>query len=132
MIKTISRTTLGILAALAAVSPAAAANLAADDIRALVAGRTVFLSTPLGMELPLLYRKDGSVSGDVSGFSAASMFAPEETGRWWVTGNRLCQKWPTWYDGKQFCFTIERMGEAKIRWVRDDGFSGTARIAGAD
>ena len=56
------------------------------------------------------------------------MFAPKEEGRWWVEDNSLCQKWPSWYRGRQFCFKITSLGEGRISWLRDDGAKGTARI----
>ena len=121
---------LGILAAVPVTSVASAQALDTAGIRGFVSGKRVLLKTPYGLELPLTYRTDGSVAGDVSGFRLASMFAPKETGKWWVESNRLCQKWPTWYDGKQFCFTIEKTGPASLSWVRDDGMMGTARIDG--
>ena len=53
---------------------------------------------------------------------------PKDRGRWWVSGNRLCQKWQQWYDGKTFCFTVTKLADNRIRWVRDDGKSGFARL----
>lgn len=76
------------------------------------------------------YGADGQVTGDASGFKLAGMFAPKETGKWWVEGEKLCQKWQSWYDGKTLCFTVRRTGKAFISWTRDDGLSGTARIEG--
>lgn len=99
-------------------------------IKQLVSGKSVFLSTPYGLEFPLRYNTDGSVSGDASKFSMASMLTPKETGTWWVESDQLCQKWPTWYDGKAFCFTISQTGPSRIAWKRNDGMSGTARIRG--
>jgi hypothetical protein len=58
----------------------------------------------------------------------ASMFAPKEEGRWWVDGKRLCQKWPSWYQGRTFCFTLNSTGPNKLSWVRNDGAKGTAVI----
>lgn len=107
---------------------AAAEQLDGPEIKKMIAGRTVLLSTPFGIALPLRYRTDGVVVGDVSGISAASMFTPKEEGRWWVTDDSLCQKWPSWYKGRQFCFKITSLGERRISWLRDDGASGTARI----
>lgn len=107
---------------------AAAEQLDGPEIKKMIAGRTVLLSTPFGIALPLRYRTDGVVVGDVSGISAASMFTPKEEGRWWVKDDSLCQKWPSWYKGRQFCFKITSLGERRISWLRDDGASGTARI----
>jgi hypothetical protein len=123
-----------ILVALAAVwvsagSPAVAEDLDGEAIRDLVAGKTVYLRS-YGLELPLRYRADGVVSGDISGLSIARMFAPKEQGRWWVDGQRLCQQWTSWYDGKVLCFTIRKTGERSISWTRQDGYSGKARIEG--
>ncbi|MDZ7602714.1 MAG: hypothetical protein U1A06_15185, partial [Hoeflea sp.] len=47
--------------------PAAAEQLAGNGIRDFVAGKTVLLSTPYGIELPLRYGSDGVVAGDISG-----------------------------------------------------------------
>jgi hypothetical protein len=117
-----------VLAGCAAAMPAAAAELSGSEIKTLIAGEKVRLSTPFGIALPLHYRENGIVVGDVSGISAARMLAPREEGRWWISGNSLCQKWPSWYGGRQFCFKITSLGGGKITWLRDDGASGTARI----
>lgn len=108
--------------------PAAAAELSGSEIRNLIGGEKVRLSTPFGIALPLEYRENGVVVGDVSGFSMARMLAPREQGRWWIAGNSLCQKWPTWYDGRAFCFKITALGGGRITWLRDDGASGTAQV----
>lgn len=118
------------LAAMAALAPAVAEPLGNAEIEQKISGKRVYLSTPYGLELPLNYRTDGTVTGDLSGFTLARMFAPRETGRWWTENGRLCQRWPTWYDGRQFCFRVSSKGPDRIGWVRDDGLSGTARIEG--
>ena len=107
---------------------ASAEDLDGPKIRELIAGETVRLNTPFGIALPLRYRADGVVVGDISGISAASMFAPKEEGRWWIEDDSLCQKWPSWYKGRQFCFKITYLGGSRISWLRDDGAKGTARI----
>lgn len=117
-----------LLSALCLTAEAAAEQLDSPKIKKLIAGETVRLNTPFGIGLPLRYRKDGVVVGDVSGISAASMFAPKEEGRWWIEDNSLCQKWPSWYKGRQFCFKITSLGERRISWLRDDGARGTARV----
>lgn len=115
---------------LAVAAPAVAEELGPEAIKEAISGKKVFLATPYGVELPLVYKANGQVQGDVSGISMASMFTPRETGKWWVDGNRMCQQWPTWYDGKAFCFTLRQTGEGSLSWVRDDGLKGTARISG--
>ena len=120
----------GILLVSAFNHGAAAQDLSGSEIKKLISGEQVYLSTPFGVELPLNYKTNGEVTGNVSGISAASMFTPKETGKWWIEGARLCQQWPTWYKGRKFCFTIQQTGENTISWLRDDGASGTARIGG--
>lgn len=112
-----------------AINSAAAEDLSGAQITTLVAGKMVSLNTPFGISLPLRYRTNGVVVGDVSGISAARMFAPKEEGRWWIQSGSLCQQWPSWYKGRQFCFKIRSLGEDRLSWLRDDGASGTARIA---
>ena len=119
-----------VLPVLFAAAPALGEPLNGAAIEARIAGKRVYLSTPLGIELPLTYAANGAVSGNITGFSMASMFAPKETGRWWVENNQLCQQFPTWYKGRRFCFVIENIDETKIAWTRDDGYSGKARIEG--
>ncbi|TCK31517.1 hypothetical protein EV667_1627 [Ancylobacter aquaticus] len=116
---------IGLLLVIAA-APAVAEPLSGAEIKERIGGELVRLSTPYGVTLPLIYRDDGVVSGDLSGFSVGAMLAPREEGRWWVKDDRLCQKWPTWYDGRTYCFTITSLGPTKIAWTRDDGLSGTA------
>ncbi|MBM7849859.1 hypothetical protein JOD31_000071 [Methylopila capsulata] len=106
-----------------------AQDLAGDALSETIAGRTVYLATPLGGEFPLNYRKDGVVDGSGDAVGLGRFMQPKDSGRWWVDGPKLCQKWRTWYDGKAFCFTVASLGGDKIAWVRDDGLKGTARIA---
>jgi hypothetical protein len=35
----------------------------------------------------------------------------------------------SWVDGKSYCYKLTQTGSS-VRWVRDDGRSGTARIGG--
>lgn len=117
---------IALLAGLAAAEPAAAGQMNGQQIKDAIGGERVRLSTPYGIALPLHYREDGVVAGDISDFSVGAMLAPREEGRWWVQGDLLCQKWPTWYEGRTYCFTITSLGPKKIAWKRDDGLSGTA------
>ena len=116
-----------LLAGLPLAGSALAEELDGAAIRSLIAGKKVYLSTPYGVELPLEYKRNGAVRGDVSGISLARVFTPSETGQWWVDGNRLCQKWPSWYDGTTACFSLRKTADG-IRWLRDDGLKGTASI----
>jgi hypothetical protein len=109
--------------------PALAQALDGPSLKKLVTGRTVFLSAPLGGEFPLNYKTDGTVTGDGEAVGLGRFFAARETGRWSITGNTLCQKFPTWYKGEPLCFTVENLGGNKIRWLRDNGEQGIARVS---
>ncbi len=124
-----------ILFSISAVSTAqeAAASdqpLAGSQLKQLVNGMRVYLKIPLGGEFPLYYQTNGKVTGDGSKTGLGRYFAPKETGKWFVDGTKLCQQFPTWYKGRVNCFTIQKTGEATLRWKRDDGYSGRARIEG--
>ncbi|MEJ1936565.1 hypothetical protein WDZ92_40755 [Nostoc sp. NIES-2111] len=117
-----------------AVSAPALANtgsgkLSGEDLRDAVSGKRVYLAVPLGGEFPLYYQSNGRVDGSGEAVGLGRFLKPSDSGRWWVQGDRLCQKWQTWYEGKVFCFTVSRSSPGKIDWVRDDGMKGTARIA---
>ncbi|GGH20412.1 hypothetical protein GCM10007036_23960 [Alsobacter metallidurans] len=98
------------------------------DLEKAVAGKRVFLAVPLGGEFPLFYRADGRVDGSGEAVGLGRFLKPNDSGRWWVSGEKLCQKWQNWYDGRTFCFTLSRQGPDKLAWVRDDGTSGVARV----
>ncbi|WP_293862921.1 hypothetical protein [uncultured Alsobacter sp.] len=98
------------------------------SVRDLISGKRIYLSVPLGGELPLYYRKDGQVDGSGEAAGLGRFLKPTDSGRWWIDGNRLCQKWRTWYDGRVFCFTLAPAGRDKVAWMRDDGEKGVARI----
>lgn len=106
---------------------AAAKALNGDEIKALVNGKNVALKTRFGT-FPLRYNTNGNVSGDGSALGLAKFFSPKETGKWWIQGSQLCQQWPSWYDGKTLCFKIEKLAGNQIKWLRNDGATGTATI----
>jgi hypothetical protein len=114
----------------ATISSAVATPLVGTEIKELIGGKTIFLSTGYGFSLPLRYEENGEVTGDGRGTMLGKFFAPKETGKWWVQDNRLCQRWSSWYEGRTFCFVVKKTGSTTIEWRRDDGFSGTARISG--
>ena len=109
------------------MSSAAADNLNGVSISELISGKNVQLKTSLG-KFPLRYNANGTVLGDGTKTGLVRFFAPKETGKWWVTERQLCQRWPTWYDGRPFCFRVNQTGPNSIRWIREDGYSGTALI----
>jgi hypothetical protein len=122
-----------ILIAAALSLPAAVANaeptfLAGPDLRAALSGKTVYLKIS-GFELPIRYAAGGRMSGKMSATAAALSRGDGavDNGRWWIEGNQLCQRWTSWLDGKSYCYKFTINGKS-VRWVRNDGRSGTARI----
>ncbi|MEO1702120.1 MAG: hypothetical protein AAFR71_08700 [Pseudomonadota bacterium] len=109
---------------------AASETLSGQELKSFVNGKRVYLRIPLGGEFPLFYRANGQVTGDGTTLGLGKYFAPKETGRWFVDGSKLCQQFPTWYKGRVSCFRIYKTGETTLRWTRDDGYSGRARISG--
>jgi hypothetical protein len=118
------------LALVATASLAAPAQLAGDELRQAVSGKTVYLNIS-GFELPISYAANGRMAGKMS--TVAASFSrgdgSQDRGKWWVAGDQLCQQWTSWMDGKTYCYRLTRDG-ATVRWVRNDGRSGTARIGG--
>jgi hypothetical protein len=121
---------LGAVLLVAAALPASASGrpLAGSELKSFIAGKRIYLATPFGGEIPLTYRKSGVVDGSGEAAGLGKYMTPKDKGRWWVSGNKVCQKWQEWYDGKTFCFTVAKLSENRIRWVRDDGLKGVARV----
>ena len=117
-----------VLALCLLAAPAAAEALSGDKLKSFISGKRIYLAVPLGGEIPLNYRPGGTVDGTGEAAGLGRYMTPKDRGRWWVSGNRLCQKWQQWYDGKTFCFTVTKLADNRIRWVRDDGKSGVARL----
>jgi hypothetical protein len=106
-----------------------AQELQGAQIPEVIGGKSVTLIA-MGFKFPLVYMANGAVSGDGSAVGLAKYFNPTETGKWWVENDSLCQKFPTWYKGKTYCFTLKAVGANRLEWKRDDGFSGKAIISG--
>ena len=104
--------------------------LGGDALRQAISGKTVFLKIS-GFELPITYAANGRMSGRMN--AVAASFArgdgAQDRGKWWVAGDKLCQQWSSWMNGKSYCYRLSRDGAA-VYWVRNDGRSGTARIGG--
>lgn len=129
------RTILILAVAATAIGSSTIANandgpLAGQELKQLVKGKRILLKIPLGGEFPLYYQANGNVTGDGTKTGLGRFFAPKETGKWFVDGSNLCQQFPTWYKGKVSCFTIQKTGATTLKWKRDDGYSGRARIEG--
>jgi hypothetical protein len=114
--------------AVQAATPASAELMTSKDLKRDIVGKRIYLATPLGGELPLFYARSGRVDGSGEAIGLGRYLAPKDSGRWWIRGDALCQKWEEWYDGKTQCFTITRTGATSIKWKRNDGLVGTARI----
>jgi hypothetical protein len=103
-------------------------TLSGNVLREAISGKIVFLNIS-GFELPINYAPNGRMSGKMS--AVAASFArgdgAQDRGKWWVAGDQLCQQWSSWMEGKSYCYRLTREG-ATVRWVRNDGRSGTARI----
>lgn len=124
-------TGLATIAALMA-GPALAQDqaLTGAEIQSEIIGKRIYLATPFGGEFPLNYLTSGEVNGDGEALGLGRFVQPEDTGQWWIDGNRLCQQFQVWYDGEPMCFDLAWTGPSELYWVRDNGETGTARIEG--
>jgi hypothetical protein len=102
--------------------------MTASDIRSDIIGRTMYVATPLGGELPLSYHISGQLEGTGRALGFAAFGKPSDTGKWWIKDNKLCQQFQTWYQGNPNCYSLERAGTDHVRWTRDNGQKGVARI----
>ncbi|MGC2630643.1 MAG: hypothetical protein WA265_11925 [Rhodomicrobium sp.] len=122
------RTLIAFLLAVAPFSLAhAQQQLAGDDLQKAVAGKTVYIDTPLG-EVPIRYSKNGHVSGSTELALLDGESTTADRGRWWVSESKLCLQWRSWMGGRAHCFTMHRLSPTLVLWRRDDGKSGTARL----
>ena len=128
----ITLATFATLALSAAPSETAAAEaaLTGNVLRKTVSCKTVYLRIS-GFELPIRYSAGGSMRGSMSTVAAALARGDgaSDRGKWWIAGNQLCQRWTSWMNGKSYCYKLTLTGKS-VRWVRNDGRSGTARIGG--
>lgn len=130
-----SKTTLLTVATIATLAfGAAQANagtaLSGDALRNAISGKTVFLKIS-GFELPIQYSARGTMKGSMGTVAAALARGDgsSDRGKWWVNGDQLCQKWNVWMESDIYCYKLSKSGNS-VRWVRNDGRTGTARIAG--
>lgn len=107
---------------------AAESSLSGPALRQAVSGKTVFLKVS-GFELPIQYYSRGTMRGSMGTVAAALSRGDgsSDSGKWWIADDQLCQKWTSWMDGRTYCYTLSQSGKS-VRWVRNDGRSGTARI----
>jgi hypothetical protein len=104
------------------------AALNGDELKKAISGKTVFLKIS-GFELPIKYAANGRMTGKMSTVAASLSRGDgsSDSGKWWVENDQLCQKWTAWMDSKTYCYKLTQQGKT-VRWVRNDGKSGTARI----
>ena len=128
------RKTVMITAALLMLAGSAHASenpvlLTGKDLRNAVSGKTIYIQTPIGAEIPVRYRPNGTMNGSSS--TQLAMLAGEkvkaDTGRWWVRRAELCQQWSSWSNGRAHCYKLRAAGK-KVVWSRSDGETGTARL----
>jgi hypothetical protein len=98
------------------------------DIQKMIVGKRIYLAAPMGGEFPLNYRRSGVVDGSGEAVGLGRLAKPKDTGKWWIKGDRLCQQFTSWYKGAPMCFELIRTGETTLKWIRDNGQTGTARI----
>jgi hypothetical protein len=101
-------------------------NLSGAQVRGLISGKRVYLATPLGTEIPLTYHANGALDGEVSG--GLKFLQKSDSGNWWISGDRMCQKWRNWYNGRVYCFNLHLSGANRFEWHRNDGPTGRGRI----
>ena len=113
----------------AACAPAWADQpMKAADIQRDIIGKRIYLAAPFGGELPLHYNPGGQVDGSGEAIGLGKWLKPNDTGKWWISGDKLCQQFKTWYNGAKMCFDLNRKSATSVLWRRDDGESGVARI----
>ncbi len=119
--------TLGLVAA-AGAAWGQSSGLSGEALRQTISGRTIVLSTPVG-GLPITYQPDGTLSGQANGLQVLAGAGPkQDSGRWWISTNQVCQQWKVWLEARKFCYEMRVEGQ-KVHWRRSDGRTGTAAIA---
>jgi hypothetical protein len=128
LLATVSAVSISVVALTAMTSgQAMAEGLAGDHLRDAVSGKTMVVDTPVG-NLPIRYQANGTMTGQSKAIAQITGTA-RDNGTWWVSSNKLCQRWDNWLDGKQHCMTIRKEGQATLQWQSSDGRSGTATIS---
>jgi hypothetical protein len=102
-------------------------TLSGDAIKQAVTGAVLEVETPLGVRVPIRYFENGRVTGEAREL-AYILGSPTDSGRWWVSSDRLCHKWTKWFDGVLQCLRLSKKG-SRIFWRRDDGETGVAVIS---
>jgi len=115
-----------VLISVATSAGAAPVGIPGSEIAGLVSGAKVELDTPLGKTISVRFATGGRLSGE-AGELASYLGAASDTGRWWIEGDRLCNKWLQWFEAEPQCLELKRSGQ-KIHWRNQAGTGGTATI----
>ena len=105
-------------------------GMTGQQLRSIVSDRKVFLTTPIGAELAITYAGNGTMTGaggKLAKYLSAKKLVVNDKGKWWISRNRLCQKWQNWLKGKLTCIKARKVGR-KVYWQADNGDKGTARL----
>jgi hypothetical protein len=103
--------------------------LTGKELRSAVSGKTIYIQTVIGAEIPIRYRPNGTMNG-VSSTRLAALAGEEvnvDNGRWWVRRAELCQQWSKWSNGRAHSYKLRAAGKT-VHWSRNDGETGTARL----
>jgi hypothetical protein len=126
MLKAVITVTCFVGFATAATAAADKPLLSGPEIADLVTGASIEVDTPLGSKMPVHYGQDGELFGRARQL-ALYLGAKADTGRWWVSSDRLCHKWNRWFNSEPQCIGLQKEGRL-IRWWAENGTSGTALI----
>jgi len=99
--------------------------LSGSALTSFVSGKVVYVSTSTG-SMPIRYSSNGTMSASSGGIGKLTGLG-SDTGKWWVKGSRLCQRWTTWLEAKTHCVTVRKAG-GKVHWTSTSGKSGTATV----
>ncbi|CAN1564028.1 hypothetical protein MCEMSEM23_02824 [Rhabdaerophilaceae bacterium] len=110
-------------------SPETAPILPVHEIIRLIGAHELHLSGTGGGTGSLRYSENGASVGTAKGPYSADFSSRQDTGRWWVMGNRLCQQWAAWFAGQTFCVTIERRNDRIVIWRWESGKARRFRLS---
>lgn len=105
----------------------AAEPLSGDTLRQQIPGAKIQIDTPLGSVIPVSYGADGSLEGK-AGAVAFFLGSQRDSGKWWIQGSKLCQRWDTWFNGRVNCVRVYQSADNRIEWIDQDGEKGTGTI----
>jgi len=93
-----------------------------------LSNKTLHLNTPLGVTMPIKFRRNGTMIGRAKPALARYTGSKYDKGVWWIKGNRVCQKWRRWLSGRSYCFSLHMRGRM-VYWRRNYGRTGTGIIS---